>query len=445
MDRGSFSAMHDDLPRLYRAHVNELQRRYSRALESAGFDAVAIHSGSAKLRTEYDDQYWPLRPNPSFQHWLPLAQPECALLIRIGQRPRLIFAQPQNFWEKPAPPENELWRDVVDLVTIEEPADARAHLHPSGRLAFVGEDARRASSWGINEVNPPALMKALDQARVHKTPYEIACLAEANRRCAVGHKALAQAFAEGDRSELDLHLLYLSATRQDDWETPYKNIVALGENAATLHHVSYRKTAQTRAAESLLLDAGAAFNGYCSDVTRTYVKGSGAAATTFGALVSRMETLQQKMCAGATVGKPYEELHEEAHRQLGAVLVETGVVKTSAEEAVTSGLSRAFLPHGLGHSLGLVCHDVGCAELKPKANNPFLRNTSKIAVDQVFTIEPGVYFIDMLLAPLRHGRDAGRVDWKLVDALAQLGGIRIEDDVQVVAGGIRNLTREVLP
>lgn len=437
--------MQDDFATLHRAHVNELQRRYARALTAHGYDAVVIHSGSPRLRTEYDDIYWPLRPTPEFQHWLPLAQPDCALLIRVGQRPRLVFAQPQNFWEKPAPPESEFWRDAVEVITVEDAADARAHLHPSGHIAFLGEEPRRATSWGINDVNPPALVKALDETRVLKTPYEIASIAEANRRCAVGHRAVAEAFQQGAHAELDLHLLYLSATRQDDWETPYKNIMALGEDAATLHHVSYTKQATPRAADSLLVDAGAAVNGYCSDVTRTYVKGTGATAATFGELVARMESLQQRMCAGATVGKKYEELHDEAHRQLGVVLVETGILRMSADEAVSSGLSRVFLPHGLGHSLGLVCHDVGCAEVKPRANNPFLRNTATIAVDQVFTIEPGVYFIDMLLAPVRQGKEASRVDWKLVDALAQLGGIRIEDDVQVVAGGLRNFTREVLP
>jgi Xaa-Pro dipeptidase len=437
--------MQNDLATLHRAHVAELEQRYARALQANGFDAVVIHSGTPQLRTVFDDNYWPLRPTPEFQHWLPLSQPDCALLIRVGQRPRLVWTQPLNFWEKPAPPDNDFWRDAVDVVTVEDAADARAHLHPSGHLAFIGEDTRRAAGWGIGEANPPALLKALDQARVKKTPYEIACIAEANRLCAVGHRAVAEAFMAGDRSELDLHLLYLSATRQDDSETPYKNILALGESAATLHHVSYRKRALTRPAESLLIDAGAAVHGYCSDVTRTYVKGTGATASTFAQLLARMETLQQHMCAGATVGKPYEELHEAAHRELGTVLVESGIVKTGAEEAVATGLSRAFFPHGLGHALGLVCHDVGCAEVKPRANNPFLRNTSTIAVDQVFTIEPGVYFIDMLLGPIRQGKDAARVDWQLVDALALMGGIRIEDDVQVLDGGIRNFTREQLP
>lgn len=433
-----------DWAKLHREHVAELERRYAKALTENGYDALVIHSGVPKPRTEYDDQYWPLRATPEFQHWIPLSQPDCALLIRPGQRAKLIWPQPANFWEKPAAPDSDFWLAQLDIVVIEDAADARAHLHPSGKLAFVGEETRRATQWGIGDANPPSLMKALDRARVHKTPYELAAIDEANRIAARGHRAVRDAFVDGDRSELDLHLLYLQATQQDDWETPYKNIVALGEHAATLHHVSYRKQPRARDAESLLLDAGAAVHGYCSDVTRTYVKGSGAAASTFGALVAKTEAMQQRLCGLAVVGKPYEALHEEAHRQVGAILSELGVVRVGADEAVASGLTRAFFPHGLGHSLGLVCHDVGCAEVKPKPNNPFLRNTTNISVDQVFTVEPGIYFIDMLLNPLRHGSNAQRIDWTLVDALATLGGVRIEDDVQVLAGGLRNFTRDHL-
>jgi Xaa-Pro dipeptidase len=99
----------------------------------------------------------------------------------------------------------------------------------------------------------------------------------------------------------------------------------------------------------------------------------------------------------------------------------------------------------LGHSLGLQVHDVGCATTKPRPENPFLRNTTVISEGQCFTIEPGVYFIDSLLRPLKDGPRAKDVDWKLVDALAPFGGVRIEDDVIVRADGLRNLTREVLP
>ena len=97
----------------------------------------------------------------------------------------------------------------------------------------------------------------------------------------------------------------------------------------------------------------------------------------------------------------------------------------------------------LGHSLGIQVHDVGMRLRPPRADNPFLRNTSVIEAGQVFTIEPGCYFIDGLLAPLRGDQRAALLDWTTVDALRPFGGVRLEDDVVVTAGGMRNLTREV--
>ncbi len=192
----------------------------------------------------------------------------------------------------------------------------------------------------------------------------------------------------------------------------------------------------------LFVDAGVCFAGYCSDITRTWVKGGGAGATAFAQLVSGMEAMQQRLCAQVRVGMPYEQLHDESHRQVAGILREVGISRLPADELVSRGMTRAFYPHGLGHSLGLQCHDVGCALRPPREDNPFLRNTTDIAAGQVFTIEPGLYFIEALLAPLRKSPD---IDWKLVDALAAFGGIRIEDDVVVQDQGVRNLTREVLP
>ena len=78
----------------------------------------------------------------------------------------------------------------------------------------------------------------------------------------------------------------------------------------------------------------------------------------------------------------------------------------------------------------------------PRAENKYLRNTSTIEVGQVFTIEPGLYVIDALLAPLQADDRARLVEWKLIDELRPFGGIRIEDNVLVTASGIRNLTRD---
>ena len=426
---------------LYPEHVTELRKGYDAALAAAGFDAVVIHSGTAVKKTIYDDQYWPVRPAPHFQHWVALYEPGCFLIVESGKKPLLHWPECKDFWERPAEPESRAFLNQLD---VRRTSDVT---FPQGkRVAWIGEDLARAKAAGFDGeevVNPKALVSGLDRLRTKKTPYEVACLVEANRRAALGHEAVRKAFETGEKSELDLHLLYLATTRQDDAETPYKNIVALGRNAAILHHIAYGR-GETKA-ESLLLDAGATCLGYCSDITRTWTKTKGEAATTFAQLLTGMEAMQKRLSVLAKEGLPYEELHDESHRQVSAILKEAGVAKASADEIDGKGISRVFYPHGLGHSLGLQTHDVGCAVIKPRAENPFLRNTSTITQGQVFTIEPGLYFIDPLLAELRSKPEGKLVDWNLVEALAPLGGIRIEDDVLVTESGVRNLTREVLP
>jgi Xaa-Pro dipeptidase len=446
----------ETLTRLYGEHVKDLSRRYDEILKKAELDAVVIHSGSLRLRTVYDDQYWPLRATPHFQHWVPLAQPDCALVVCAGKPPVLVWPHATSIWETAPQPETE---HFVEALAIERPSTPDTitsrikELAGGGRVAFVGEDEARGIAWGFGDrMNAPDLLGPLDRLRSKKTAYEVLCLAEANRRAALGHNAVVEAFRSKDRSELDLHLEFLRATEQDDPETPYKNIIAIGESAAVLHHVDYKKRATSRDPESLLVDAGAAYQGYCSDVTRTWLKGNLATSATlsaFGAIVSGLEAMQQRLCAAVKVGNGYEKLHEESHRQVADILREVGIVSMSAEETVEAGITRAFYPHGLGHSLGLQCHDVGCALIKPKPENPYLRNTSVITPDQCFTVEPGIYFIEGLLGPLRESAAASAIDFRLVAELSVLGGVRIEDDLVVLEASsptaIRNLTREHLP
>jgi Xaa-Pro dipeptidase len=146
-----------------------------------------------------------------------------------------------------------------------------------------------------------------------------------------------------------------------------------------------------------------------------------------------------------TPGLAYEALHDQTHQLLADLLVELGIAggpgKGSAEALVASGVTRALFPHGLGHSLGVTVHDVGMRERSPRPDNRFLRNISTIEAGQVFTIEPGVYVIDALLAPVRGDDRAGLVDWAAIDALRPYGGVRIEDNVEVAEAGPVNMTR----
>jgi Xaa-Pro dipeptidase len=420
----------------YPAHLEALQRGYEAALAAHGFDAVVLCSGTAAPRSRFDDQSWPLIPTPAFAHWCPLIEADAFVVVRAGARPRLVRTIVDDFWETCAPPESNHFWPCFELVEV-------AHGHagdalPDGKVCVITRDAEAAPP---GEVNPPAVIAALDLLRTRKSAYEIECLADASRRAVRGHNACAELFRTRSPSELDLHLAYLAASEQDELWTPYKGIVALGAHAAVLHYVAYTRERVT-GDTSLLVDAGARCLGYGSDITRTCVRGNGAAAQRFGALLDRLEALQQEIIRRIKPGLPYEELHDDAHRLLAVALRELGIGRASPEELVERGVTRALFPHGLGHSLGVTVHDVGMKPRLPRADNKFLRNTSVIESGQVFTIEPGIYVIDGLLAPLAADDRKALLDWAAIDELRPFGGIRIEDNIVVEDRGVRNLTRE---
>lgn len=420
----------------YPAHLEYLQRGAEAALAAHGFDAVVLCSGAAASRSRFDDQAWPLLPTPAFAHWCPLVEPDAFLVIAAGARPRLVRTVVDDFWETLTPPESNHFWACFELVEV-APGQAASAL-PGGRVAVITRDPEQAPA---GTVNPPELIAALDALRTRKTAYEIECLAEASRRGARGHRRAAEAFRGGAPSELELHLAYLLGSEQDDLWAPYKGIVALGAHASVLHYVAYQR-AQVAGDTSLLVDAGAKCLGYGSDITRTHVRGEGAAAQRFAALLAAMEALQQEVIRRIVPGMPYEALHDTSHELLAGVLVELGLGRASADELVARGATRALFPHGLGHSLGITVHDVGMKLSPPRADNRFLRNTSVIEPGQVFTIEPGIYFIEGLLGPLAADDRRGLLDWDAIAELRPFGGIRIEDNVLVEERGTRNLTRE---
>ncbi|MBI1947567.1 MAG: Xaa-Pro dipeptidase [Deltaproteobacteria bacterium] len=440
------------LPRLYQEHVAALSVRYAAVMKAHGLDALVLHAGSPQKKSAFDDQYWPLVGVPHTKHWLPLAVVDSAVVIEPGKKPRVLVNVARDFWEGPPEQEGDHYWAALERVEVKGAEGVRACLpHAAigaGRAAFVGEDRSRAASWGFvdDRVAPAALMTDLDQLRTIKSDYEILCMREANRRAALGHAALLRAFVEAPGSdvpsELELHLRYLEITRQDEPETPYKNIVAEDAHAATLHHVQYGKSRVP--AGSLLVDAGACCFGIESDITRTVGRGTGAAADAFRALVAGLDRLQRELCARVKPGLPYQALHNQSHELLAELLRELGIAKASTAALVDSGATRKLLPHGLGHSLGIQTHDVGCRKVAPEARNPFLRNTTTITPGQCFTIEPGCYFIPALLDELRALPVAAELDWRLIDALTPFGGVRIEDDLFVTATGHENLTRPFL-
>jgi len=138
-----------------------------------------------------------------------------------------------------------------------------------------------------------------------------------------------------------------------------------------------------------------------------------------------------------------------AHRLTGELLRDADLTRCSADEAVAAGVTRVFLPHGIGHLLGLEVHDVGGfmasaegGELPRPTGDPYLRLTRTLEDGFVVTMEPGIYFIPQLLDAARADARGRLINWARVDGFMKFGGIRIEDDLAVTRTGCENLTRE---
>jgi Xaa-Pro dipeptidase len=432
-------ARNDGIEALVREHIEILSSRYASALEACNLEAVIVLAGSLRYRTR-DDQPDVFHPDPYFAQWLPLTDAHDACIEFVpGRAPRLLQVCDADFWLEPPSRLGEPWARhfEIEMRSREEIGKRLARARPA--TAIIGESALAPPARQHNE---PKLLARLDYDRAIKTRYEHACMAEASSVAARGHLAVAAAFAEG-ATEFDMHLHYARATRCADAELPYPTIIGVNEHAATLHYQN-RRTSAPPELRSMLIDGGASVRGYAADITRTYASERGP----FAELIESMERLQQTVCAETRAGIDYVELNERAHALLAHVLEDHDIIACGADEAYETGLTTTFLPHGLGHLLGIQVHDVGGHQADPSgssrpppARHPYLRLTRRLEPGFVVTIESGIYFIPQLLEGLR-GRARTAVNWLRVEALTPFGGIRIEDNVLVESAGVRNLTRE---
>jgi Xaa-Pro dipeptidase len=433
----------DTIAKLYPAHIRERQKKAEAALAASGFDALVIHAGTpfTYFADDFDATF---RPTPHFAHWLPLEGPHHLLCIRAGEKPLLVVVKPDDYWYEQLPLGHPFWATQFELKQVGDEAAAWKLATTKGRAAYIGDSPEAAQHHGIapGSVNPTSLVSRLDWDRSTKTSYEVACLEEATANASRGHAAARNAFVEG-ASELEIHQAYVSAVGCVDKDLPYESIVALDEKGATLHYTGKRGK---RNGKVLLIDCGAKALGYGSDITRTWT--APGCDTTFQDLVIGVDALQKELCELVKPGRPYLDIHQAAHVKIADLLRANSVIKQGGEEAVKLGLTQPFFPHGVGHFLGIQVHDVSGRQksqegglVPPPPQYPFLRNTRTIEEGQVFTIEPGLYFIEMLLRSHRTGALSKHFNWLLIDRLMSSGGVRIEDNVVVTKNGHHNLTR----
>jgi Xaa-Pro dipeptidase len=431
----------------YDEHIRSITARWNEALALAGFDSAVITAGSPRMYFQ-DDQAMNFRANPDFAQFVPTdACMDAALLLRRGERPRLFFLAPEDYWH--APPVPPGWvTTAIDMEVFAEPESLRNALAravaTSGKTVLMSETAD--SNLGCTALNDSRVKAMVHHRRAIKTPFEMHALRQATATAVKGHIAARQSFADGG-SEFDINQAYLQASSQVAGELPYGNIIALNEHAAVLHYPHFDRSLPAER-YSFLIDAGARSYGYAADITRTYAHAEGAVQREFADLISAFDKVQLQLASKVRPGVDFLDLHIATHQAVAETLCAFDVVTTSADEVFARGITRAFLPHGLGHLVGIQTHDVGGHQVAadgrnspPPAIYPSLRLTRTLETGFVFTVEPGLYFIPLLLKALRAGPDQGLVNWKQVDRFSPCGGIRIEDNVVVTDSGHENYTR----
>lgn len=428
----------------YPVHLDCLQKRTKKALSRENIEGVVIHSGQ-EIKAFLDDNPYPFRVNPHFKHWLPLIDsPNCWLIVNGEDKPTLIYYQPVDFWHKIIPLDESYWGEFFNIKLLKQASDVDKLLpYDKKGFAYIGSHIEVAKALGFEVINPEPLLSYFHYHRAYKSGYEQTCLRQSNVLAVKAHQGAKVAFLNGD-TEYDIQTAYLNAIGYTNNETPYANIVALNKNCSILHYMAFEKRAP-QVHQSFLIDAGANFNGYAADITRTY----SFKRDKFAELIARMNQLMLNAVDALKPGTNYVDIHIATYQEVAKVLAEFNFIKVSADTAVESGVVSAFFPHGLGHHLGLQVHDVGGfmadergTHINAPENHPFLRTSRVIEAGQVFTVEPGLYFIDSLLQDIKESSNSDQVNWAKVDEMRAFGGIRIEDNIIVHQSHNENMTRD---
>jgi Xaa-Pro aminopeptidase len=392
---------------------------------------VAIRSGDVEYRYRQDSDFYYLTGFP---------EPEAlCLLDTAGVERFILFVLPRD-------PERETWtgkRFGVEGARERFQADA-AHtpeqfseifaklIDARERLYFtlgrndrmnqrVLDEVRRSQATrersGAAALGLVSADDVLHEMRLHKGAEELERMRRAAAISAVAHREASLATRPG-ASEHEIEAIIDFAFRRLGGMGPaYPSIVASGPNATILHYTENSRVLEE--GDLLLIDAGAEYDHYCADVTRTYP-----VSTTFSAeqrciyeiVLAAQKAAIEKVAPGVT----FDDVHAAALRVLVEGLRSLGVLSVPVDEAIEKNAYRGFYMHRTSHWLGMDVHDVGKYRLGDKSRT--------LEPGMVLTVEPGLYFPENGAAETERFRGTG---------------VRIEDDVLVTEHSHEILTAEI--
>ena len=414
----------------------EYARRRRQLMRIAGDDAILVLP-AAPERIRSRDTHYPYRQDSDFWYLGGFPEPEAVLVMVPGRAhgEAILFCRERDLeregWDGPRHgPEGAVegfgFDDAYPIDDLDEilpgllEGRSRVYYHFGHDTEFdiklIGW-VNRVRALVRSGAQPPhellELGHLLDELRLFKSPAELRMMQRAADISVLAHQAAMHAARPG-LHEYELQAEIERVFRMHGSVPAYGSIVGAGANACVLHYVA--NNAVARDGDLVLVDAGAEYQGYAADITRTFPVG-GRFSKEQRVLHDLVGAAQDAALAQARPGVPYEAGHEAAVRTLTEGLLRLGLLKGSLEKNLAGATYRRFYRHKTGHWLGLDVHDVGDYRIEGESR--------LLEPGMVFTLEPGLY-----VAP---DDTSVAAKWRGI-------GIRTEDDVLVTRDGHKVLT-----
>ena len=387
---------------------------------------VLVGAGSPIGKPGGLDQTYEFLPHPHY-YWLTGERRSGGVLAWEPGAGWTHFVRPvtadERLWE--GDPESPAGEDVAKLADWLKVRAGR-------KVAAIGSPIKDVAG---DEAASPALREALDAARRPKDAAELAILARAVTATAAGY-AKAREILRPGITERELQIEIEAAMfRAGAENVGYGTIVGSGPNAAVLHFEPGPR--RVGPDDVVLIDAGGAIAGYTSDVTRTFPAS--------GRFTPEQQSIRDIVAAAhaegirrCRAGIEWHDVHRAAAEVIAAGLRDLGIFRGSPGNLADSGAVALFLPHGIGHMVGLGVRDVG-GRAPGREEGRFCCG-ARVRVDMpleagfLMTIEPGIYFVPAILDNAeKRAKFKDAVAWDALLRWRKVGGVRIEDNVLVSA------------
>ena len=434
-----------------------------------GKRGIALFIGNTEAPAQYKDNCYKFRQDSTWLYFFGIDQPLYAAIIDLDNGNETVFANDVEIgdiiWMGPQPSV----ASVAASVGVEKSAPytdlnaAVAKVLAEGRPVHFVKPSRYYNTMkiasllgcGTDEVAgrfSSALTRAIISMRLVKEDCEIEAIDDA---CNLGYEmhTVARNSIVPGIIEQEIVGKMDGVTLSKGWGVSFPTI--LTQHGETLHNHLHDKIIEP--GKLMVIDAGAESNvHYASDFTRTY--------PTSGKFTAKQREIYQIVCdcnefafSMTRPGISYREVHLKTMHLMLEELRALDIVRGDVQDMVEAGIAGLFMPHGLGHNMGLDVHDmedygenyVGYDDdqrRSPQLGLSSLRMARKLVPGNVITDEPGIYFIPALIEKWKSEKtDQGFVNYSKLESYYDFGGIRLEDDVLVTADGARRLGKERLP